>query len=285
MEVKSIITGKRAVSLPFTDFCPVMCPDQKTFDSYIKDIIEYGKKKAWKYLELRSGTNFLRQHPPHSAFAIHYLNLAQNSKEIFQSFRSSTKRNIKKAQKSGLKIEVSNELEPVKTFYHLHCITRKRHGVPPQPFRFFRNIYRYVISGNKGLTVTASFKGNVVAAAIFFYLSDQAIYKFGASDLKYQNLRPNNLVMWEAIRYFAERGFKTFHFGRTEPENRGLLQFKRGWGTKEETLNYYRYDFRQKTFIQGSSKAAEFPFVQKIMQKLPIPALKILGTILYPHVA
>ena len=136
-----------------------------------------------------------------------------------------------------------------------------------------------------GLTITARFRNKPVASAIFFYFADQVIYKFGASDLKYQNLRPNNLVMWEAIQYFSERGLKTFHFGRTAPENKGLLQFKRGWGTKEETLNYYRYDLRNESFIPSSSKAAESPFIQKIMQKLPVPVLKVLGTILYPHAA
>ena len=136
-----------------------------------------------------------------------------------------------------------------------------------------------------GLTITARYRNKLVASAIFFYFADQAIYKFGASDLKYQRLRPNNLVMWEAIKHFSERGFKTFHFGRTEPENKGLLQFKRGWGTKEENLNYYRYDLGNESFIPNSSKAAEFPFIQKIMQKLPVPVLKMLGTILYPHAA
>ena len=40
-------------------------------------------------------------------------------------------------------------------------------------------------------------------------------------------------------------GIKTFNFGRTELKHKGLLQFKRGWGVKEEILNYYKYDLKQ----------------------------------------
>jgi len=48
----------------------------------------------------------------------------------------------------------------------------------------------------------ASHKGKNIASAVYFHFGDKAIYKYGASDRKYQHLRANNLVMWEAIRWF-----------------------------------------------------------------------------------
>ena len=57
---------------------------------------------------------------------------------------------------------------------------------------------------------------------MFFKLGRHAVYKFGASDERLQELRANNFAMFEAIRYLAEGGAETLHFGRTEKENQGL---------------------------------------------------------------
>src|SRR5205823_295553 len=117
--------------------------------------------------------------------------------------------------------------------------TRKRHGLPPQPVSFFLNIYEEVIKAGLGFLVMAKSGSRPVAAAVFFHHGKSAVYKFGASDESFQELRGNNLVMWEAIQSLARRGFKTLHFGRTSPANAGLRRFKLAWGTTEETISYY----------------------------------------------
>ena len=166
-------------------------------------------------------------------------------------------------------------------FCRLNTITRKDHGLPPQPRHFFQGVQDQIISKNMGFIVLASFRGAAIAANVYFCFGDQVIYKYGASDRTYQHLRANNLVMWEAIKWACDKGYKTLCFGRTEPENQGLRQFKTGWGAREYLIKYYRYDLQKDTFI----KAPEIvnPFYKKLFSKLPIPALNMLGRILYRH--
>ena len=87
--------------------------------------------------------------------------------------------------------------------------------------------------------------------------------------------------MWTAIRRLAESGFRTLSFGRTEPENQGLIQFKSGWGAVEESLDYFRYDFGARDFISENGKGPAG--YEKVFQKLPEPALKLMGKVLYRH--
>jgi lipid II:glycine glycyltransferase (peptidoglycan interpeptide bridge formation enzyme) len=87
--------------------------------------------------------------------------------------------------------------------------------------------------------------------------------------------------MWEAISWCTANGFKSLSFGRTEPENQGLLQFKRGWGTEEKIINYYKYDFAKKTFIKGQPGVKSSYKFFKIM---PSPLLRLTGNLLYRHV-
>ena len=87
--------------------------------------------------------------------------------------------------------------------------------------------------------------------------------------------------MWEAIKMYVANGSKSFNFGRTELDHKGLLQFKRGWGAREEAINYYKYDLVKNAFIKDSSRIKYF---NAIFQKLPLPLLKLAGHLFYRQV-
>ena len=233
MEVRSVLTGCRGVSIPFTDYCDVLA-EENVFRMLINRVVEQGKKSGWSYLELRGGQNHFGTAPAFESFYRHTLELRDDKREMLAGFRNSTVRNIKKAVESGVETEICTSLEAVQTYYHLLCQTRKRLGVPPQPFQFFRNIHEHIVSKGKGSVIIGSFDRKPVAGAIYFHFGRQAIYKYGASDYAYQHLRANNLVMWEAIKLFSLNGYHSFSFGRTDVGDEGLRQFKNGWGTTEQ---------------------------------------------------
>ena len=281
MEVRSILTGRRGVSLPFSDYCGPIIHEKGHFENILDDIIQYGTQKKWKYVELRGGNESLDTVSPASWFYGHTLDLGRDADTIFRGFKGSTRRNIRKAIKENIQVHISHSLDSVREFHRLNAITRKHHGLPPQPFFFFKNVHKHIISRGKGLVVLASFEGRNIAGAVYFHFGGKAIYKYGASERKYQNKRPNNRVMWEAVRWYAEKGFESFSFGRTEPENDGLLQFKRGWGTKETVLRYYKYNFREASYVVDHSKTESF---SPIFKRMPAPLLNLLGSVLYRHV-
>ena len=199
-EINSLLTGKRGVSLPFTDSCGLILEDGVQFKKYFDQIKEFGKNAKWKSMELRGGDHWHPEALPASTYIGHALNISRDEDSIFEGFRDSTKRNIKKAIKEGVQVKIDHSFESVKEFYRLNCLTRKRHGLPPQPFKFFQKIFECIISQRGGFISLASFAGHYVAGAMFFQFGDSAIFKYGASDKKYQHLRANNLVMWQAIR-------------------------------------------------------------------------------------
>jgi len=282
MEVNSWLTGKRGVSLPFTDQVSTIAPDRTFFEKQVKGVTEYGENAGWKYIEWRSGSVFPEEVIASESHYTHELNLLKTEKELFSGLRDSTRRNIKKATKAGVSVEISQSLDPIKAFYRLNCITRKRHGLPPQPFSFFDKVFEHVISKDHGIVVSGLNSGKVIASAVFFHFGKKAIYKYGASDLAHQEMRANNLIMWEAIKWCRDSGFKTFNFGRTEPENEGLLQFKRGWGGEESQLKYHRYGMKKKAF-QGGRASAD-GLVNKAFARIPVGALRFIGSLLYRHV-
>lgn len=171
----------------------------------------------------------------------------------------------------------------VRVFYALLCQTRRRHGLPAQPFRFFAHIHRHILAPNHGQIVIARQGSRAVAAAVFFHFGGQAIYKFGASDERLQHLRANNRVMWDAIKWHAGQGFTSLDFGRTSLDNAGLRKFKLGWGAVERRIDYVRHDLRTGSFATVPDAAAGWH--NHIFRLLPVSLSRLAGSVLYRHVA
>lgn len=280
MEVNSFMTGKRAISLPFSDFCQILTRRENQFDQLLRTAIDYGTNRHWRYIELRSPGVPLADTNSYSHYYSHVLNLTKGERETFSNFRSSVKRNIKKAVREGVEVSISQSIEALITYYDMHVLTRKRHGLPPQPLKFFLKLHEHLISRGNGLVVLASYRGEAIAGGVYLHFGKEAVYKYGASNKAYQPLRANNLVMWEAIKFYIKSGFERFNFGRTDPNNDGLLQFKSGWGAVEKNLRYYRYDLAIESFIQGQSQRLS---PEQIFRNMPLPILKAAGRLLYRH--
>ena len=184
--------------------------------------------------------------------------------------------------RAGVSVSVSQTLQSVRDFYQLNCLTRKRHGLPPQPWYFFEAVYRQIIKREMGNVFLARFGNHPVAGSIFFHFRKQAYFKYGASDHQFQRYRANNLVMWEAIQYYRALGYIGIDFGRTEIKHSGLRQFKRGWGAKEDRLSYYLYITKRKEFVSASQDDATPGY--RLFRRMPIPLARIIGHFLYPHV-
>jgi hypothetical protein len=281
MDIDSVLTGKRGVSLPFTDYCEPIVSEAAQFPEMLAAAIAFGKKKNWKTLELRGGGAFLQGQALSEWYYGHTLDLTAGAKKIFSGLRDSTRRNIRKAEKEKIDVTFSTAPDMVHAFCRLNALTRRDHGLPPQPRRFFQYLYDRIISTDKGFVVLASRNNNIIAANVYFHAFDQIVYKYGASDKAWLHLRANNLIMWTAVKWGCDKGYRSLCFGRTEPENEGLRQFKTGWGVQERIITYHRYDIKKEAFIKAP--AIVHPLYKKMFKKLPIPVLNLMGNLFYGH--
>jgi hypothetical protein len=282
MEVSSFLTGKRGVSLPFTDYCEPLVPNDQVFFALFDAAKQEAKTRGWRYIDLRLTNGILRSELPSLFFHGHALDLNGGQEHLFSRFEDTTRRNIRKAEKQGVEVRLENTLEALQEFYRLNCLTRRRHGLPPQPWHFFEHVHREIIAKGMGITALARQEGNTVAGNVYFHYGDKALFKFGASNMRYQHLRAGNLVMWEAIKFYAGKGFKSLCFGRTEPENKGLRRFKEGWGTQETDITYYRFDLASGAFVTENDSVS--PGRREMLAMLPLPALRVIGNLFYRHV-
>ena len=283
MEVNSRFTGKRGICLPFTDECEPLGFEADEYQDVLEHLKEQGRQREWKYWEIRGGGRLMRDAPPSITFLSHSLELGSNETKLFENCDSSVRRAIRKAEKNGVKVELSETLEAMSLFYELQCKTRRRHGLPPQPFSFFLNIHRHIIAKGLGFLVLATHDEKPIAASLFLQWGRQAAYKFGASDPDYQELRGSNLVMWHAIQTCVRKGLETLDLGRTSLANEGLRRFKLGWGTAEEQLAYFKFDLRRNRYVSDTDNATGWH--NQVFSRMPVSLLRMIGRFLYPHIA
>jgi hypothetical protein len=281
MEVDSRLTGRRAVALPFTDECAPLAADPSANEKLFQAAVAFGRERGWKSIECRGGRKLFGAVPAALSYHGHSLDLTADEEKMFGRLEGSVRRAVRKSQKDGVTVEISQDLAAVRIFYRLQCETRKRHGLPPQPLEFFVNIHRHVLSQNQGCLAVAWHQGKALAAAVYFFLGGRAIYKYGASDFARQHLRANDAVMWEAIRWLARNGATRLHFGKTARANAGLRRFKLAWGTTEETIEYVKYDLRKNSFVTDTD--ALDGWHNAVFRSLPGFLSRAAGNLLYKH--
>jgi hypothetical protein len=287
MEVRSLFTGRRGVCLPFSDACEPLIFDPEAVGLVRDRLVRLAQERRWKHLEIRGGNSFQLAPSAATKFYGHTLDLRNGVEQLTIRFASPVRRAIRKAERSDVTATVVRNRQAITDFYRLHVQTRRHHGLPPQPASFFLNIYDHIIKPGFGFIVLARHGSRPIAAAIFFLFGKNALYKYGASDKKFQELRANNLAMWQGIQFLARNGAEKLHFGRTECENDGLRQFKLSWGTEEDTIDYFRVDPSGRKCLVLSRALEQTPynsgFHKRIFGRLPLAINRLAGSMIYPH--
>lgn len=281
MEVRSWITGARGVSLPFSDYCEPICNQNTSYPEVLEQVIMAARQQKWKSIEVRGGNDLLRGPAPYTFYYRHLLVLQKDEAEIFSKLRSNYRARIRKARASDLMVTIQRSPAAMAAYYRLHCLTRKRQGLPPQPVWFFQSIQEYLIAKDFGFVSLVSHKGTYIAGAVILSFGHRAIYKFGATNRQYQSLFPNYLLLWHVTQWLCDHGYAELCLGRSAPNNIGLIQFKDGWGTNKTRIDYYKYNLKTASFVQGVNHWSESG--SKICQKMPIALLKLAGSALYKH--
>jgi lipid II:glycine glycyltransferase (peptidoglycan interpeptide bridge formation enzyme) len=218
-----------------------------------------------------------------SLFATHVLSLDDDLDELFKSFHnSSVRRRIRKAEKNNLRFRISENEQDLKAFYKLEVNVRKKHGLPPQPYSFFINMWRYLKPKNLMFLPLVEYNNKVIAASIMLKYKDTFYYEYSASDYNYLNPGPNQKLIWEIIKIAHKQGAKKFDFGRSSLTNKSLIEFKKRWGTREQLLHYYYFPNVNKIYADNSDKILH-RLISFVNRHLPLPLLKLEGKLIYNH--
>jgi CelD/BcsL family acetyltransferase involved in cellulose biosynthesis len=280
--VESRLTGRRLVALPFSDVCPPVrgVAADADADAALAAALADLRRTSGLDVEVREELPGIPGAHVVPRFLVHRLALEADADAVLaRASKSQIRRGINKAQREGVTTRVGTDRAALDAFYTLHLRTRRRQGVPIQPKSFIRG-FEPLFARGLGYVMTAHHEDRTISAAVFLAHGDTVVYKYGASDERHLNLRPNNLLFAEAIRRACAAGHTTLDFGRTDTDNTGLAAFKRSWGAEERELSY--------TYLADEPPRTGNGVVHKVLAEVirrgPERTGQAIGTALYRHV-
>ena len=280
--VSSWITGVRLVSLPFSDHCEPLLNDQSELPDFMNWLRAECSRQGHNYFELRllAGDKGPGQVQSHCPYCLHTLDLTQSLEQIFRSLhRDSIQRRIRRAEREQLSYEVDRSGALVNEFYRLLIMTRRRHGLPPQPRAWFRNLIEWMAPG---VQIRLARKNGIpIAALLTLQHGSTVVYKYGCSDENFHQIGAMPFLFWKLIEASKASNATVIDFGRTELDNQGLLTFKDRFGTTRRQVSYFRYSPKQK---DASGPSWEARTLGRMFSLLPGWVLPAVARLTYRHI-
>lgn len=278
MRVRSVLTGQRWISLPFSDYCMPLAQDTADLEQLTDVLVTLSADHTAPRIDLRWHFPDRPSLHMYKHFYLHKIPLECNQQQVGLRFDSAHRQNIRAAKKKGVRIERGTDEAHLKAFFSLQLSTRQRKGLPVQPWQYFRLLKPYMFDHESGFVMLAYQGDDLLAGAVFLNWGSALMAKYAASYEETLNLRPNNLIFWEAICWGCNNGYQIFDMGRTALQNEGLREFKLKWGA-EETPLYYTTTGKPR----GPHEGRTMHIMNYVIQRAPLWVCRRAGEILYRH--
>src|SRR5438105_7133455 len=279
--ISSWLTGRRLVSLPFSDHCEPLVNNSEHLEELSRVLRRKREEHHWDYIEYRplSAQALTGGFVSSETFCLHKLNLRPDLARLFRGLhKDSTQRKIRRAEREGLTCDEGCSEPLLDQFYRLLVMTRRRHQLPPQPRKWFSNLARGM--GDQLKIRVASTHGVPVASILTLRFKGTLMYKYGCADQRFFRLGGMQMLLWRAIEEAKEDSLQELDLGRSEPRDQGLILFKDRLGATRTSVSYFRYPAG---LNRGSSIVPHKQQVKGLLSHLPDWLFTTSGKLLYRH--
>jgi CelD/BcsL family acetyltransferase involved in cellulose biosynthesis len=281
--VNSWLTGKRMVSLPFSDHCEPLVECPHVLEEVLMSQFNQVRKGHVRYIEIRPLRSLQPENPelrPSNTYHFHTVDLRPSLDEIFHKLhKNSIQRKIRRAEREGLVYQEGNDPRLLDQFYRLFAVTRGRHGLPPSPLQWLRNLLDCF--GPDAQVRIASKEGCPVAGMLTLVHGKTIVYKYGGTDTRFNPMGGMSLLFWRTIQDGKARGLEELDLGRCDADDTGLVTFKNRWGSVKSTLTYWRLGEKG---TQNHLNGWPADVARRLFLYTPHPLRVKLGNFLYKHV-
>ena len=271
------------ISLPFCDIAGPLFDDKDTEEQLYVEALKLGKRIGVNEIVLRSSKPVLEskadtlQIETYSHKVRMILNLPESSKQLFESFKSKLRSQIRKPEKEGLHFEWG-DINKLDDFYKVFSTNMKDLGSPVHSKGWFRailNLFRD--RARMGLV----YRDKEPVGCGIILLVNRTVTIPWASTLKaYNYLSPNMMLYWNFLAFASDNGYSRFDFGRSTP-GEGTYKFKSQWEAKPNPLNWHHIylnsirSFNRTAIQEGRSAKSEIAV--NTWRKLPMCVANTLG--------
>ena len=286
---------KRLSSLPRTPIGGPLSLNEEISNLLIQKAIEIIKKDEKRLLQIKSFSSELKAETEtlHKYLwrEIYITEIPDQPGEIrFGDSRNhaAIKRAVKKALKNNVEFREAETIEEIKIWYPLYLDTMRFHVTPARSLSFFTNIWKYLKPKGFMSLILSELKTDngkeIIAGSVLFKFNNTVTYAFNGSSRNHFELRPNDLLHWEAIHGAQKDGYKYYDLGEVSKDHQSLAAYKKKWATSIKEMYHYYYPKpdgldSEEELDAGTSGNLK----QKVWQSLPLKLTEIIGEKTYKY--
>jgi lipid II:glycine glycyltransferase (peptidoglycan interpeptide bridge formation enzyme) len=287
VNLRNLFLGPRNACYPFSDYCDPLAANNEDLLDLVNCLAESPEPfeirtnhLVWPIEDVTADDSFFNYSIP----------LLDEPEELYSRLHPSCiQRKIRKSEKSGVKIREGSGLQDLRKFYQLHLATRRRLGLPAQPFCFFRKLWENFGDSGKMKLLFAEYEGRQIGCLVLIGFrsaaassgeSDILYYKYGASDSRYFGLGFNPALFWRAILLARDQGYSCIDLGRasgTDEVSLGI--FKEHLGAEKKPLLYYS---TLKAYSE-TGKSGKAAMAGKVLRLAPCWVSRMAGRLFYRY--
>jgi hypothetical protein len=167
-----------------------------------------------------------------------------DKERILESHKKYVRRDIRKAQRSGITIRSGTSREDAKIFYTLYLASMERNkAVAKYPSRWFEAICEEMAERGLGTFQLAELDRAAIAGVVLINSTTTTHYMHNGSQHEFFKFCPNELLVHSALEGAIERGNSYFDFMGSDPADLSLIKFKEKWGSQSLDIHTYVKDY------------------------------------------
>src|SRR5581483_1220405 len=116
--------------------------------------------------------------------------------ELRKRLSENARRSLKKAHDQGVTTRETHDRADLEMFLRLNLRLRRKHGMLPQPRRFFESIWRRQIESGRGYLMVAEVDKEPLAALLCLRHGNVTVDKFAVNDESLNRYRGSHAAMW-----------------------------------------------------------------------------------------
>jgi FemAB-related protein (PEP-CTERM system-associated) len=270
---RSPIFGRFLVSMPFVNYGGILADTPEAERALLDAAIVEARKHGAAHLELRHTRQIFPELGSRCHKVAMTLTLESNVEKAWQQLDRKVRNQVRKAQKSGLRVEIAGK-QQLPAFYRIFAHNMRDLGTPVYGRRFFEEVLTTFPTDTRIFSV---WLGDRPVAASLTYAHDAICEVPWASSVnRFNHLCPNTLLYWEMISFAIRSGFRTFDFGRSTP-GEGTYHFKKQWGAESQSLVWEYWMAQESSLPDLSPKNPRFEMAIEVWRRLPVPLTVLLG--------
>ena len=146
--------------------------------------------------------------------------------DIWMDFKQKVRKNVKKAISYDLQVFHEATAEHLDDFINIYYKTMERNNAD-KAFFFDRSFFDLLSSDEKNIEFFYVVKGNrVISAELVLYDNYCAYSYLGGTDDDFFEMRPNDILKYEIIRWANQKGLRSFILGGGHGDDDGIFNYK-----------------------------------------------------------